>query len=85
MIRYHFSGHLTPKPKGTEQAMCALSGDVYLATDVEAHEHSQTNEITRLNRMVTSLQSEIWRRKQEIRELKRRLKGKQKSENGTHE
>jgi hypothetical protein len=36
MQKYHFSGHLSPRPKGTEHAMCALSGDVYLAADVDA-------------------------------------------------
>lgn len=46
MIRYQFTGHLSPKPKGTEGAMCQLSGQVYLAADVDAW----TAEITRLSR-----------------------------------
>lgn len=36
MIKYVFTGHLTPRPAGTERAMCGLTGEVYLASDVEA-------------------------------------------------
>ena len=36
MQKYEFSGHLSPRPKGTENAMCALNGEVYLASDVDA-------------------------------------------------
>lgn len=32
--KYQFSGHLSPRPPGTEQAMCQLGGEVYLASDV---------------------------------------------------
>lgn len=35
MRRYAFSGHLHPRPPGTERVMAALSGEVYLVRDVE--------------------------------------------------
>lgn len=48
MDKYQFNGHLTPRPQGTEQAMCALSGEVYLAAEVDAA-------LARLNRIVSYL------------------------------
>lgn len=42
MIKYLFTGHLTPRPAGTERAMCQLSGEVYLAVDVEKELQDRT-------------------------------------------
>jgi hypothetical protein len=57
MIKYLFSGHLTPRPKGTERAMCQLSGEVYLATDVQAElrerEMNYGREQARLNGIIS--------------------------------
>lgn len=76
MIRYDFSGHLSPRPAGTENAMCALSGQVYLATDVERRNEMQVNEITRLTLLVNSLQAANRDLKSRLRTLRRTSKGK---------
>jgi hypothetical protein len=56
MKRYQFTGHLSPRPPGTERAMCELSGEVYLAAEVQAElqtrERAHEREITRLNSII---------------------------------
>lgn len=56
MIKYMFTGHLTPRPPGTERAMCGLSGWVYLVADVEAESRARQmahdREAARLNSIV---------------------------------
>jgi hypothetical protein len=56
MIKYQFTGHLTPRPKGTERIMCELSGEVYLAADVQVElrtrEMSYGRENARLNGII---------------------------------
>jgi hypothetical protein len=63
MIKYHFTGHLTPRPKGTESAMCELSGEVYLATDVEYELHMRAEahkrEIVKLREQIQKLNSKV--------------------------
>jgi hypothetical protein len=80
--KYRFSGHLTPKPPGTERAMCQLSGNVYLANEAEwveqqmaarhsAERASYERRLHEAANLIRSLKAQVNALKQERRALKR--------------
>ena len=78
MKRYLFTGHLSPKPPGTERAMCQLSGEVYLAMEVDAEFRElarvQAIEVQRLQARAAALGRRVIELKSKLREMRREAK-----------
>lgn len=53
--KYYFNGHLSPRPPGTEQAMCSLGGYVYLASEADKRLAEAGQKIRSLEAQVKAL------------------------------
>ncbi len=84
MQKYHFSGHLNPTPPGYKPFQ--LSGDVYLAADVDAtvalyikQIKEQQSQVNLLSASRHSYATSNRRLEREIRALKRKPRAKRKA------
>ena len=83
MRRYRFSGHLSPWPDSIQRAMCGLSGDVYLAHEVDDYvmllQRQHDRALAQANARAASSAEKAFQFEKKLRQLRARKRTAQRT------